>query len=193
MEISLRKAYSFSKALIEQSKALSLKNNIEVSIYTSNVDEDVSNAIDLFQKNLEIANEYVSAAFELRHLVSEGNNKTVDGLNINALLNERADLEVKEKIIASLIGNTGRGKNDIAGVKRQIEIALTRQKSEYYGSDTISVSILSEEKIEELKTQLAALRRRKSAINDNLLVANSKITVKISEKTASVLQEAELI
>ena len=193
MEISLRKAYSFSKALIEQSKALSLKNNIEVSIYTSNVDEDVSKAIDLFQKNLEIANEYVSAAFELRHLVSEGNNKTVDGLNINALLNERADLEVKEKIIASLIGNTGRGKNDIAGVKRQIEIALTRQKSEYYGSDTISVSILSEEKIEELKTQLAALRRRKSAINDNLLVANSKITVKISEKTASVLQEAELI
>ena len=54
MEISLRKAYSFSKALIEQSKALSLKNNIEVSIYTSNVDEDVSKAIDLFQKNLEI-------------------------------------------------------------------------------------------------------------------------------------------
>jgi len=189
MEVTLQKASKLSKSLMEATKALQVNRVIGVSIYTADIDADVEKARGLFEKNIQKVSAFIAASYEIRQLVSAANARA----GVDSLLTERAEVETKEKFVSGLVGANGNN-TDVTVAKRQIEAAIARQqKAEYYGSDAITVSILSEESIEELKAQLFALRRKKNDITDQLQGINASTKVKLSPKTVETLKDAELI
>lgn len=187
MEVTLQKASKLSKNLTEATKALSVSTTMAVSIYSTDVDADVNKARSAFESNIEKVSAFIAASYEIRQSVSEANSRS----GIDSLLTERAEVEAKEKFISNLLGrDIG---VDVSRAKRQIETAIARQKVDQWGSDTVAVSVLSEDAIGELKTQLYALRRKKNDITDQLQGTNSSTKVTLSAKTVEALQHAELI
>lgn len=190
MEVTLQKASKLSKSLAESIRAVHVSRGISVSIYTPDIDAEFDKARALFKKNIEKVSAFIAASYEIRQLVSAANAQS----SVDSLLTERAEIEAKEKFISGLVAGEGRGNVDLTVAKRQIEAAIVRQqKAEYYGNDAVTISILSEEDIEELKTQLFALRRKKNDVTDQLQGINASTRVRLSPKTVEALKEAELI
>jgi hypothetical protein len=191
MEVTLQKASKLSKALAEATKALTISKSVAISIFSADLEADLQKARALFEKNVNKASAFIAASYEIRQSVSSANAKIVDGVSVDLLLTQRAEVEAKEKFISALAGKDSG--SDVAFAKRQLEAALARYQKEHYGSETVNVSVLSEEALEEIKTQLFALRRKKNDLTDQLQAINSNTKIKLSPKIVDALRDAELI
>lgn len=195
MEVTLRKAATFEAALRDAAKSLTLTKQISVSIYTdSTVAELVTAAQDKLKANLADATALYNAAFEVRGQIAEAN----AARGVSKLLTEKAQLDATEKTIASVAGTKHDAYDEVVDstiAQAQLDALAQRIKSgtQTYGRETIDVTILSEELIASLKSQLATISRRKSAITDELLGLNMFNKIVLSESTVALLKKHSLV
>jgi hypothetical protein len=199
MEITLRKASALSKLLLETARGLPLTNTVTVSIYsTSTVADEVAAAQAKLATNVTKAVALTKAAFSIREAI--GNMNAVSG--IDALLTEDAGLSASEKLILGALG--GRAvtfeddSTDTSVVLAQSRLDAIRERQKvtatdrYSREDSVSVNVLGEAAT-EFQSELVGLRRRKTAIADELLGLNMTKKVTLSPQIVTLLEEFKLV
>lgn len=181
MEVTLRKAHSLSKALIEQARKLPLARTVEVSIYATETPDDIIEAAGvLLDFNLAAALSLNAAAYELRALIATANAAS----GVDRLLGEKAALDVQERLLASVLEASDSSHiraADPATAAARFEVLKARAASpdNYSTTDSLAVQVSAGDAFED---RLRLTRRRKTEIADELLAMNTstKITVPAS-------------
>lgn len=187
MEITLRKADAFSKALIAAGQK-ALTPNIELSIYSDKAVEEVVAAQAKLATSLEKSTALLKEGFYIRQEAGRLNASS----GINDLLRERAALEAQERLLTPLSQTSTEG---LDGLTRRLEVKLERTKSpDYYGNgESVTVSAVTDKVRDAAKAQLLTILRRKGQINDELLETNIRTKVKLTGSAVSLLTEMGLI
>jgi hypothetical protein len=191
MEVTLRKAAALSESLLLAARAVQLPMSVDVSIYSGT--EVAGLLTDGRQKMLSAAEEseqLTNAAYGIRASIGAANSKR----GIDALLTEKAGLDATEKVFtmlksAPLARDAEEISAELAMARTMVAAATTRT----YRSDSITVGFNDEETSKLIKTKLAAIRRRKVAIADELLAVNMTAKVVIPESTVELLKSNQLI
>jgi hypothetical protein len=196
MEVSLRKAKSFSESLITMSRALPLTNSISISIYSETaVVDQVAEAQSKLKTNRDLAVSLLNAGYAIRKAIGEAN--AFNG--VDALLTEKASLDAIEKLLAGVSAKSSIYDEDEADlVTAQAQLAALRAREQtgvdrYGRSSALSVNIVSAEISGEFQNQLADIRRRKIAVADELLGINLSSKITLSDDTVALLTEFKLI
>ncbi len=196
MEVTLRKAAALENALRSAATALPLTKQVKISIFADATVAD--SAKEVQAKLVQNAAEGVAlirAAFTIRQSIAETNAQS----GISALLTEKAALDATEKLITSALGgkvNEYDEAVDLSIAQAQLDAARERAKAvvdRYSREDSITVNILTEEVTDGLRKQLTALKRRKTALADELLALNMGKKVTISAEIEALLKKHDLV
>lgn len=193
--ISLRKAAAYSQALLAAAKELPLDRMATMSIYsTTTVKDKVAEAVKILETNAARASTLISAAFEIRRLISVRNSDT----GINDLLAEKGELDAREKIISGLAlkAAIAAADSDIDAAQARLDAMKERaaQASDRYGrEETVLIQVISEEVAAKFADELAEIRLRKVAISDELLRINIGTEIAISQSTHDLLKELKVV
>jgi hypothetical protein len=202
MEVTLRKANSLSQSLLEAARSLSLTKTISISIYSATtVESEVATAQAKLTANAEKAVALTKAAYAIRGAIGVINAQS----GIDALLTEKAALDATEKLLGG-IGGTVAARDiyseevtDTTVTVAQARLDALRLRStdaaarSYGNSDAVSVNIVSDAITADIQEQLTAIRRRKVAIADELLVLNMSTKVALAAPTVALLTEFKLV
>lgn len=190
MEVTLRKAAALSKALLDAARKPTLSKTIEVSIYTEDAISTLAEVgVATFQANLAKALDLTALAFDIRRQIATANHAA----GIDTLLNEKARLDAQERFLVAVETGAAGTPLDIAETKLSVMRARSESGVAHYASEELSVQVVTDDDLANEKTLLQLLRRRKVAIADELLVANTTARVRLSDSAVASLRAAELI
>lgn len=197
MQVSLRKAHAFAKQLTERAKKAPLARTTTVSIYAESAVEDLVEvaAEKLFETLLD-AEAMLRSAFAIRLLLSTANLTS----GIDALLNEKALLDARERLLAPV----AEGSNDYAftsatdpqiAAAKLVAVKERNAQPKGYGEPTeeLVVKVAVGPTIAEIVDALASIRKRKSQISDELLALNTRTDVSLDDDTVALLARLNLI
>lgn len=197
MEVTLRKAHSLSKALLEQVRKTPLARTVTVSIYE---DVEASDAATEAGEKLVAAVadgiKCIDAAYAIRLSIAKANLAA----GVDGLLNEKARLDAGEKLLSQAVD----GSSDHSYTSA-VDPAIARQKMDalkvraaqpdkgYGVTEELTVKVATPEVTADLSTNLATMRRRKTEIADELLGLNTSTRVSLSPDVVTLLQRYNLI
>lgn len=196
MQVTLKKAAELSRLALEKAKATEIQTSMDVSIYDQRpLGEIVSAETAQAKTNLDSMYDLIAAAFALRMEIGRLNAEK----GINALLTERAGLEVIESRLKTLASSVKGRRRTIESVEKEIE-ALRNQtvatENALYGTrrkDEVSVPIFDDEWIKGIEANLAKIARDKSDIRDKIAGINLNTHLELSQDVETSLRRAKLI
>ncbi len=188
MKLSLRKAHALETALNNAAKeAMAVTGNFQFSIFGDNLEERIAQEKEKFKKSQSNATRLINAAFEVRSILSEANQKA----GINSLLQQKAH---KERLRSLFMFKIATPETSVSEIKRRIDLSLKSHEDRYgRNSETVYVWIISDEDRETAKKEHTKLEKELVSINDKLLGKNLAETVDIPESVAKIAEEFELI
>ena len=197
MELTLRKANSLSKSLLETARKLPLNRTLQISIYDQVKPEDVvTKAAEILLNNLNDAGDLIKAAFDLRAAIGAANATC----GISRLLTEQATLDAKERLIAPVVdaANDPNFNNAVTAPTAAAKLESVRQRlatSEIrYGLvEELQVKVATIETVAPLKDDLLAIRLRKTQIADELLALNTSSRIEVSAFVEELLTRFKLV
>lgn len=197
MNVTLRKAHSLSKGLVEQVKKLPLPRTVTLSVYADeDPDEAVNEAGDALLSNVEIGRQLIAASTAIRLEIGVANKSS----GVDALLSEKAALDATEKLLTRVV--TGDNDYDFQQAadpliaRAKLDAIVARNKGgERFATVTeeLAVKVATGELIHGLIEELATIRRRKAEIADELLGKNSSVSISIDDDTVALLKTFKLI
>lgn len=165
MTVTLRKAYSYSQALINAAQKLSLSATFEVSVY----DEEIGATIDRETKALAARVVLVDALFVAGYALRERIGALHNSTGINSLLTKKAHLDALEKSLSKL---QGAERHDVRATGLKVISARKRLDESGYSSDTVTASMASDDLVIGVEARLREIRREKVRIKDSLEAIN---------------------
>lgn len=197
MELTLRKASTLSKSLLDAARKLPLSRTVQISVYDQVTPEDlVKDATAILLNNLRDAGDLTRAGFELRAAIGIANSSS----GISALLTEKAALDAKEKLIASVAEpisdaafNSAVTAPIAAAKLESVRQRLAIGEQRYGLSEELAVKVATVETVAPLKDDLLAIRRRKTQIADELLALNTSAKVPVSAFAEELLTRFKLV
>ncbi|AXQ68818.1 hypothetical protein HOU00_gp307 [Caulobacter phage CcrPW] len=201
MNITLRKASQFSKALIEAGRKTTINRLISVSVYEDAVEKPAQALVELaqeaVQEKLTQALNLISGGYELRGQIAKAN----ADVGINLLLTEQANLSAHEVLISSVCSIEYTYDESVepkyADAKLAALVALNKKRdasvSIVQHDDHLNVRVITDEIKAPLKDSVAAIRRRKAEIADELTYLNASTRVEVSENVQGLLKALKLI
>lgn len=197
MEVNLRKANALSKALLEAAKKLPLARTVSVSIYDENPSKaSVDLAAEKLVENARDARALIADAFAIRADIGDANAKS----GINDLLTEKARLDAEERILVAVVEPANDHTFDAATAPEYADAKLASLKknaeseaARYGVTEELLVRVATTDVTSPMKDELLAIRRRKTAIADELLALNTTTKVVLRSGTVALLNRFKLI
>jgi hypothetical protein len=188
MELTLRKANTLVKNLLEAARKLPLERTTSLSAFLEvNPQDVVDMAAEKLRENLSDGRALTSAAFELRGQIGSAN--AAGG--INTLLTERANLDAQEKLVAGVAEGSSHGFDvDTAPARLAALKDRLANPNSYESQDSLALKVTPDA---SLKDDLLVIRRRKVQIADELLAKNTSITISVSPSTQALLDRFKLV
>lgn len=193
MDISLRKANALQLAISEALKSLKLDPALTLSIYEPEAEATIAEALSAWEKERGTRGKLFDALYEIRRKVGVAN----DAAGIDGRLADIARLEKDAQFFSGLVGLTPRESRDV--LTGRIQRLKTREDapSPRFGAqglqETVSVSLFEAEAIEGFKAELRQVKRRKQALQDDLLELNARSTISLSDEAVAVLKAEDLL
>lgn len=193
MDISLRKANALQLAISEALKSLKLDPALTLSIYEPEAEATIAEALSAWEKARGTRGKLFDALYEIRRKVGVAN----DAAGIDGRLADIARLEKDAQFFSGLVGLTPRESRDV--LTGRIQRLKTREDapSPRFGAqglqETVSVSLFEAEAIEGFKAELRQVKRRKQALQDDLLELNARSTISLSDEAVAVLKAEDLL
>lgn len=185
MKINLRKA----SALQLEIKSLISKNNpdprIEINEYEDFQDQ-ISKAVETYEKKFSKCSDLTVVLYEIRKKVSVANH--VSG--INDVLADIAMLSQQIHLQDALATYGEREPDNV--ISGRIE-KIKASENDYYRQETVSATVFSKEKFEQLTDITSHMKRERKELQDKLLELNVSNTIVLSETAVSVLKSEYLI
>ena len=212
MQVLLRTASTLARACSDAAQQIEVRPTIRMSVHQNYpVAERLSETATTAYANIEDVLELHATRAAIRRLIGHANNQTID-----ALLAERDMLNTDEKYLNGLIKqitgeDTERGsrrrmygldsaggartEHDTSEVDRALENIRQRMSTVTTGDvvDYVEVPVLSKEQVKQLQTKVAALRRRRSVVNDQLAADNLKVHITLPADVERVLRKHQII
>jgi len=189
MEISLRKANALQHAINEMLGTLDLGTEVSVNEFEK-PSEKVSEATNRFETHLATRSKLLGVLYEIRKAVAHANATS----GIDSLLADVAMLDKDIQLYGRLSKLEPAVANDVlVGKLGKIK---GRDKSDMYGrygDDTVTTNIFDKDKIERFKSELARLKRAKTALQDGLLELNVSTTITLDTETERFLVRAGIV
>jgi hypothetical protein len=205
MQVLLRTASTLARACSDAAQRIQVQPTTRISVnQTGEVRDRLAEIASEAQTAIADVVALHSARAHIRRLIGEANNETVD-----RLLSERDALNQTEKFLTTIIdahlgspeserrrrlygdATQGRPAHEATEVERALETVRQRIKTVTTGevTDYVDVPTLPKAQVKSLQDQLAALRRRRTMLNDELAAANLRAHVNLPDDIVSVLRK----
>jgi hypothetical protein len=185
MYISLRKAAALQKEIL--AAVPSITDAVSVSIYSETPIMDIVNHEKAMLEAIALRGRLIRALEEIR-IVTAYINMTS---GVHSLVTRIAFVDKEISFLSGLV-NANTRKSD-AVIQGKIERALASDSSHYNFQEELVLSVFSERVVAPFRSSLAAMKKEKVKIQDELLELNIKNSIGLSEETVSVLTEAGLL
>jgi uncharacterized protein YdcH (DUF465 family) len=191
MNISLRKASALQNGIQDTIKSIKIETTLELNEFQDVVTE-LQKANDVLFTNDSRRQRLLLALYNIRGLVGTANAQSGIDLKLAtaAFIDKRlAQLDELAKlspvtVLAVINGKLDKIKNDKSENSR---------RSLYGYGDTVSTTVVSQEQIDQIKTEIQNLKKQKQKLNDEVLELNIKTEVPLSEDVVKTLQTEGLI
>lgn len=190
MLVTLRKAKFYQERLLEVARSSQTNPVVQLNIFEP-VEQQVEKAHSEFARKIDRKMNLLSAAYNIRNLISEKNSKS----GVNELLGKIAMYEKQIQLLQFAQDASERPSHlVINGLINTIK-NNSASGSPYSASGLLSstVGILTDEDISMYKSQLADLHRNKNLAQDELLDINSRVKIQLSSAVVDLLSEEDLI
>lgn len=198
MIVTLKKAAELSRAALAASKATDAKSSVSVSPFSSDdVSDIVRDGRASFDVSLNRALALIEVGYGLRHQIGEANSHA----GVDNLLNRVAAVDEKIARITALTNvvetyDTAPS-DDMSALKRRVEQArkdvLDAEQRRFGGEKVIKIDLLSPAIKSGYTDTIAALKRERSGLKDELTAINFNTKITISEEAVAVLRAEKLI
>lgn len=186
MKINLRKASALQNSINETLRHIELRTRVSLNEF-ENSGEVLEQRRNELMGNINRKIALTKAAYEIRQAVAAANND----FNINTKLTEVACIEKQIQVISALTTETPRESDAV--ITGSLDKIRTRKEKDYYHKDTVETGVLTVEDIRCYKASVADLKKSKQRIQDEILEANVRGEIVLSELLQKVLQEEGLL
>jgi hypothetical protein len=191
MNISLRKANAIQAGINDVIKSIKIDVTIELNEF-QNAEVELKKANDTLFINDARRQKLLISLYNIRGLVGAANANS--GIDLNL-----AKAAFIDKRIAQLDGLANQSvMTDFAVINGKLD-KIKNDKSEtarsrIYGyTDTVSTSVLTQEQVTQIKTEILNLKKQKQKINDEVLELNIKTEIPLTDEVVATLQAEGLI
>lgn len=183
MNVTLRKASVLQNAINDAIRGIDIKADVALTEF-HDAEAEVAKAAAAAKNNIRRQSALFRALYDIRSVVAMAN--TTSG--VNEKLTQVAETE---KLIQFYNGIAGKEVRQTAEVLAGKLGKIKESKSErtIYGyNDTVSTSVFTAEDIADFKKTVSELKKHKQKVQDQILEANVRTEVALSEATVKTLQ-----
>ncbi len=191
MQISLRKANAVQAGINDAIKSIEIKTTVELNEFQDVVAE-LKKANDALFTNDSRRQRLLLALYNIRGLVGTANAQSGIDLKLaTAAFIEKRIVQLDD--LAKLSAVT-----DLAVINGKLE-KIRNDKSEtarsrIYGyNDTVSTTVVSQEQIDQVKTEIQNLKKQKQKLNDEVLELNIKTEIPLSDEAVATLTKEGIL
>ena len=188
MNITLRKANAVQNSILETIKSIKIETSVDINEF-QDPEAELKRANDQLFANDARRQKLLLAYYNIRGLVGAANAQ--NGIDVNLTKAAFIDKRVAQLIeISSVEPYT-----DVEVIKGRLDkIKNSESKSRIYGyDDSVSTSVAAKEQIDQAKAEIQNLKKQKQKINDEVLEANIKTEIPLSEDVVATLTAEGLI
>jgi hypothetical protein len=187
MQVSLRKANALQVAINEALKGLEFKSDVSINEF-QDPEKEIELAKQKFDRNVQRRWNLISALYDIRTKVSSANASN----NIDNLLADLARIEKDLVFFAPFAkANASTELRTLRG--KLLKIANREGESYSFHSSEVSTSIFTEEDLASHRTYLSDFKKKKQALQDQLLEVNVRTTIELATGTVEVLKSEDII
>ena len=187
MQVSLRKANALQVAINEALKGLEFKSDVSINEF-QNPAQEIELAKRKFDLNVQRRWNLISALYDIRTKVASANAAN----NIDNLLADLARLEKDLVFFAPFAKASVQTDLKVLGGKLE---KIANREGESYGfhSSEVSTSVFAETDLEYFRSNLSVAKKKKQALQDQLLEVNVRTTIELATSTVEVLKAEDII
>jgi uncharacterized protein YdcH (DUF465 family) len=190
MNISLRKAKAVQNSIQETIKSIDITTHIDINEFQDAVAE-LQRANDTLFANDARRQKLLLALYNIRGLVGTAN--AASGIDTNLAKSAFVDKRISQlEELANL-----KPVQELAVINGKLEKIRNRKdesRASLYGRDeTVSTSVISEEQINQARTEIKNLKKQKQKLNDEILELNIKTEIPLSDDVVETLAREGLI
>ena len=187
MQVSLRKANALQVAINEALKGLEFKSDVSINEF-QDPEKEIELAKQKFDRNVQRRGSLTSALYNIRTQVASANAS-------NKIDNLLADLARLEKDIVFYTPLTKANTSTELRVLRGKLIKISNREGESYGfhSSEVSTSIFADSDLETFRNNLSLAKKKKQALQDQLLEVNVRTTIELATSTVEVLKAEDIL
>jgi hypothetical protein len=187
MKISLRKANVIQASINDAIKALSFETTVRINEF-ENPESKIEEARAEFDKNLDRKMDLDLVLYSIRKSVSSANHSS----GIDGRLADAARIEKQIQLLTGLSKDRVRESSSVIAGK--LEKIKARKDDAFYGRDAdVATSIFSKADIGRFKDSLAALRKEKQRIQDEILELNVRTEITLSDEEVAILKADNIV
>ena len=190
MNISLRKANAIQNSILEAIRGIKIKTEVSINEF-QDAEVELQKANDELFTNDRRRQSLLLAYYNIRGLVGAANAQNSVDVNLTraAFIDKR---------IAQLTEISGlqpyTSLEVIKGKIEKIKQSGAESRRAIYGyEDSVTTSVVALEQIDQAKAEIQNLKKQKQKINDEVLEANIKTEIPLSEDVVKTLQAEGLI
>jgi len=188
MKITLRKASALQNSINDTLKGLEVTTTVTVDEFQT-PETVIADARAEANKAFVRKSALLDVLYTIRKDVAAAN----AGASITNLLAEVAQLEKRIQLQGLLAGATAQLESTVLEGRLNRLRESTSEVRLYRSSNGVETGVFTADEIAGAKTALAELKKRKQALQDQLLELNVGTTVSLSEKSVIVLQQEGLL
>lgn len=187
MNVTLRKANAIQASINEVLKGLEFNDTVSINEF-QNVGEAFDAASTKFMANMTRRIDLTTALYEIRKAVGSANFQA----SIDSRLAEVARLEKDIQFYGKYANAKVREADAV--INGKLDKIRNRKEEAYYGrNEEVSTSIFTTEQVENFKQVLANAKKQKQKLQDELLEANVRTEVALSEQTVATLTKENIL
>lgn len=191
MNITLRKASTLQSSINEIVKSIEFKTEVSINEF-QDAEAEIAQVSKDLKTNIDRRENLMVALYEIRKSVSGANHAA----SVDSRLADVAHLEKQIQFYSGFVGKQVReSEKVVAGKLDKIRNDKSDTgRSRIYGySDTVSTSVFTKEDIDGFRKVVAGLKKQKQKLQDELLEANVRTEITLSEQAQKTLQAEGLI
>ena len=190
MNLTLRKANAIQNSILEAIKGIEIKTSVELNEF-QDVATELQKANTVLFTNDSRRQRLLLALYNIRGLVGTANAQS--GVDMKL-----ATAAFVDKRVGQLEGLVVAPVTDIAVIAGKLDKIKndkgeTSRRSIYGYTDTVTTTVIGQEQIDQVKTEIKNLKKQKQKLNDEVLELNIKTEIPLTDDVVKVLTEEGLI
>jgi len=187
MKLNLRKASALQLAINEQIAAVDMPVSVTIGRYDS-PSQVTEKAFSKFSEGLAKKRDLFTVLYSIRQKTAAASEQA----GVSRLLADSAHVEKVISLLTPLASIS-----EFAKTSTQLDAALQDLRNEttlqpqysYQKRESFNVGIIAEDATKEWKEEIAELKRKKQSLSDQLLEANVKNEIEVSEQEEDILKK----